>query len=220
MSHIKLVSVLVNLPVMAAALYAWYVYKRLPPAIQMFTAYIFLTALIQVPYTMLGFNAKNNLFLLHLHVLLGFIVLSLFYRMVLKKFVNPFIIIVIVLSFTVFTILNSLFFQPYHTAINSYALTTQSVLVVIFSLSTFIVLLNNVAKETQKDSITSLHWINSGLFIYYASNLLIFYFSNFILRSYSSRINLYAWLGNCFFLTVMYIFFIVGLWKNQRTSNS
>lgn len=203
---------------MAAALYAWYQYKRLPPAIRMFTWYIFLTALIQVPYTILGLNLKNNLFLLHLHVLLGSVVLALFYRVVLKSFVNPLIITSIAVLFTFFTVLNSLFFQPFYAAINSYALTTQAVLVVIFSLSTFIVLLNNAAKETQKDIITSLHWINSGLFIYYSSNLLIFYFSNFILRSYSGRINLYAWLANCFFLTVMYIFFIVGLWKNRKVS--
>lgn len=218
MSYIKLILILVNLVILAAALYSLRIYKLLPRTIQVFTWYIFLTALIQIPYTILAFYLKNNLFLLHLDILLGFLVLALFYRMILQRFINPLIITIIAVLFSIFTIINSLFIQPYHSAINSYALTAQSLLVVIFSLSTFIVLLNDVAKETQKDIIASLHWINSGLFIYYASDLLIFYFGNFIQNSFSETINQYTWLVNCFFLSVMYICFIAGLWKHPKIS--
>jgi len=216
--YIKVISVLVNLPIIAAALYALYLYKWLSPTIRVFTWYIFLTAVIQVPYTILAFNHKNNLFLLHLDVLLGFLILALFYRIILKEFLNTVIITVVAVLFSVFTVINSLAVQPYHSAINSYALTAQSVIVVILSITVFIVLLNDVVKEKQSGIRTSLNWINSGLFIYYASDLLIFYFSNFILNAYSGMINLYTWLANCFFLSVMYVFFIIGLWKHPKAS--
>ncbi len=215
MNYIQWILVLSNLPILAAAIYALVVYKKLGAILKAFAWYIFVTAIIQLPYLVLWFYGKNNLPLLHVYVLLGFISLSFFYSYVLRGFVNPAILLVAGAAFSCFTIINSAILQPIY-SINSNALTIESVLVVVLSLSTFIVLLNDEAKETRKEILTSLRWINSGFFIYYASSLLLFYFSKMMVNEFSITINRYGWMLNSFFLTVMYICFIIGLWKRPK----
>jgi hypothetical protein len=215
MSYIKWILVLSNLPILAAAVYALFIYKKLDDILKAFTWYIFLTVIIQFPYLALWFYDKNNLPLLHLYVLLSFISLAVFYLYVLRGFISTAIILLVAVLFSCFTIFNSVVIQGIH-SINSNALTVESVLVIILSLSTFIVLLNDDAKETRKEIIASLRWINSGLFIYYASDLLLFYFSKMMVNEFSTTINRYGWMLNSFFLTVMYICFIIGLWKRPK----
>lgn len=216
MNFTKWVLVCSNFPILVAAVYALCVYKTLGHTLKLFSWFIFLTIGIQVPYLILWFQSKNNLPLLHLYVILGFISLALFYRKVLQDFINPMIINGLIILFSCFTIINSVVVQNIWT-FNSNALTAMSVLIVILSLSTFVILLNDTVKETTGGMITSIRWINSGLFIYYASSLLLFYFGSDIMKEFSTTLNRYTWLLNSFFLTVMYIFFIIGLWKRQKT---
>lgn len=215
MNYREWILILSNLPILAAAVYAAYIYKKLGRTLQVLTLYIFLTVLIQAPYLALWFCGKNNLYLLHLYVLLGFISLSVFYFHILKDFISPAIIISIAVLFSFFTIFNSLVLQGIH-SINSNALSAQSVLVIVFSLSTFVVLLNQDVIDSRRAIVSSLRWINSGLFIYYTSALLLFYFSKMIVNEFSILVNQYAWMLNSFFITVMYICFIIGLWKRPK----
>jgi hypothetical protein len=78
-------------------------------------------------------------------------------------------------------------------------------------------LLNDTVKERRKQDIPSLHWINSGLFIYYSSNLLIFYFGALITHALSKQLNRYTWMLHSFFSIVMYTCFFIGLWKRPKT---
>lgn len=219
MNLTKWILVSANLPILAAALYALWVYKRSVPVLKVFSWFIFLSAVIQLVSLVLWFYRINNMPLLHIYVCLGFLCLALFYKRVLESLVSPGIITTIAILFTCFTITNSVAIQNIHT-FNSHALTAESVLVVILSLSTFIVLLNDAAKETRKDSISSLRWINSGLFIYFAADLLLFYFGKIILSEFPKSLSRYTWVLHSFFSTVMYICFIIGLWKQPKNSIS
>jgi hypothetical protein len=216
MNVTKLILICSNLPILIAAVYALCVYRNLRYTLKIFTWFIFLTVGIQVPYLILWFQGKNNLPLLHVYVLLGFISLSLFYRQMLQHFIQPAIIYLLITGFSCFTIINSLAIQNIW-AFNSNALTVMSVLMVILSLFTFVILLNDTVKEIAGDILTSIRWINSGIFIYYASSLLLFYFASDIMKAFSVTLNRYTWILNSFFLTVMYTCFIIGLWKRQKT---
>lgn len=207
------------LPIVFSAVYALVLYKRSVHAIRVFSWFIFLSAVIQVVSLVLWFFEKNNMPLLHTYVCLGFLCLSFFYKTVLQDFINPVIILVVAIAFTCFTIINSLAVQSIF-IFNSYALTAESVLVVIYSLFTFIVLLNDAAKEKRKYLITSLRWINAGLFIYFASSLLLFYFGKVIMGGLPKALSRYTWILHSFFTVVMYICFILGLWKQPKNSTS
>ncbi|MCZ8284241.1 MAG: hypothetical protein O9353_02195, partial [Bacteroidia bacterium] len=161
------------------------------------------------------FNRMNNMPLLHAYVGFGFPMLAVFYKKVLEGFISGAVIYSVAIVFFLLSVLNSLFLQSVFT-FNSYALTLKSVLLIIFSLTTYILLLNETVKEQRKSLVSTINWINSGIFMYYVSNLLIFYFSGYFSRYFSLKFNLYTWVVHSFFSMVMYTFFFIGLWKRPK----
>lgn len=213
---VSLINKYAPLPVLVTSSYGLIVYRRLTGELKIFSWFLFLSGIIQIISSILWFNKKNNLPLLHLYVAGGFLCLAWFYATVLKGFINQKIIWAGAILFTCFTVINSLFFQQINT-FNSNALTVESVLVIIMSLFTFIALLNDIVKEQKLRLIKSLNWINSGLFIYYTSSLLIFYFGDLFTKRFPVFLNQYTWTLHTLFLLVMYSCFFVGLWKRPRS---
>jgi hypothetical protein len=205
-----------HLPVLLTVVYAALVYKKLGKELKVFSWYIFLSGIIQFASLFFWFVSKNNMPLLHLYVAAGFVCLAWFYATLLKGFINVKIIWCVVILFLLFTTINSLFIQDIFT-FNSYALTVESILIIILGLFTYMFFLNDFVKETSGRDIKSLSWINSGLFIYYSSSLLIFYFGAAITYAFSRTHNLQAWMFHSLFSIVMYTCFFIGLWKRSRT---
>ncbi len=214
-SVVNLINKLSFLPTLLVAGYAAVVYKKLPHQIQIFCWFIFLSGIIEATSRILWFSGKNNMPLLHIYVAVGFLCLSYFYRYLLKDFVNPRIILIVQVLFTVFTLLNSAFFQSVFT-FNSYALTVESIVLVIFSLTTYMLMMNDVVKKNHAKIRKSVDWLNSGVFIYYASSLLIFHFGNIITILSPSLLVDYTWVLHAIFSIVMYCCFFVGLWNRAK----
>jgi hypothetical protein len=207
-------------PILAltVAIYALVRFRKLPIELKTFCYFLFVSGLAQLASTIYWLQSKNNLPLLHLYVAAGFFCLAWFYRVILKDFIDEKIIWATVILFTLFTIINSLFIQTIYT-FNSYALTVESILVVIFSLSTYMFMMEDIVKRKRTGLIKSLNWINSGLFIYYASSLLIFYYGEFFIRAFPRSFNLFnlqTWMLHTLFLAVMYFCFFMGLWHSPR----
>lgn len=215
-TFINLILEFVSIPIYAVVIYAIVVYRNLNRELRIFTYFIFLSGLIELTSTFLWYNRINNFPLLHFYVAAGFLIQIWFYFEVLKKFINKKLIWTLGILFTAFTISNSIFFESIY-SFNSNALTVQSILVIILSISTYMLFLNDIVKrETDIMLIKSLSWINSGLFIYYTSSLLIFYLGDFFTKNYSVILNQYTWAVHSLFLIVMYFCFFVGLWKRPR----
>jgi hypothetical protein len=201
------------------ALYYATRYKRLGEELKSFSHFVLLSGLVELVASTLARFHINNLPALHLYVLLGFCFISRFYARIFNGFINPRIMHWITGIFCGFTILNSLFIQSIFT-FNSYALTLEAVLVVIFSTFTFIILLNDVVKNQWKGIVKSLNWINSGLFLYFSSGLVIFYFGHIITRFDYSFATETIWFFHSLFCILMYFCFFIGLWKHPRSSSS
>ena len=213
---IGLINKYASLPAIAAAIYSAITFKKLTKELKIFTLFIFLSGIIEVFSRTLWFLKINNFPLLHVYVAVGFLIQVWFYHEVLKRFVSNKLIISIGLLFTCFTIVNSTFFESIY-SFNSNALTVQSIFIIIFSISTYMLFLNDIVKsETDIILIKSLNWINSGLFIYYSSSLLIFYLGDYFTKNYSVTINQYTWAIHTMFLIFMYSCFIIGLNKNLK----
>lgn len=210
-----LISVFSHLPIYATTLYSCWRYKKLPHELKLFSWFLFITSIIQLCSLILALLAINNMPFLHLYVLTSFALLAWFYADVLRDFINRKIIWICLGLFTVFAAVNTLFFQPLFTFASN-ALTAEAVLIIIFSLSTFMLFLNESVKENKKGLGISINWINSGLFVYYTSNLLIYYFGNVITHVLPQKFNLYAWMFHSFFSVIMYCCFFIGLWKYPK----
>ncbi|MDB5211016.1 MAG: hypothetical protein JWQ30_1843 [Sediminibacterium sp.] len=215
MTLTKFIIVLSHIPIFITALYAAFLYRSLGKALKRFSLFLFLSGIIQGISLAFWFLNKNNFPLLHIYIAIGFCILAWFYKTVLKGFINPKIINITIVIFLLFTLVNSLFFQTIFT-FNSYALVLECILIIILSLSTYIFFINDIAMESRIENITSINWINSGLFIYNTSSLVIFYFGDYFTRHFPEYINRYTWVLHSFFSMVMYTFFYIGLWKRRR----
>ncbi|HLZ17578.1 MAG TPA: hypothetical protein VKQ08_11085, partial [Cyclobacteriaceae bacterium] len=211
---------LVTLAIVVTTLYGIVVFRRLPRSLKYFCWFLFLSGATEVASKILFIQKINNLPLLHLYVAGGFICLVLFYEAVLDGFIEKRIIRGIMMIFLVFTVANSIFFQPV-TTFNSYALIAECIGVVIFALTTYFVMMDDVVKSKRQELMPSLNWINSGLFIYYSSSLIIFYCQSFLdsdrlFRFFPKHYTLQTWMLHAFFSLVMYSFFFAGLLKRPK----
>lgn len=205
-----------HVPILVTVVFTAVRYRTLGPELKVFSWFVFVSGLVQFVSLGFWFASRNNMPLLHLYVAAGFACLAWFYGSVLKGFIDAVIIWSVTILFLLFTLINSLFFQPFLT-FNSNALTAESVLIIILALFTYIFFLNDIVREKSGKDIKSLTWINSGLFIYYSSTLLIFYFGATINQVFSKDLSQYTWIFHSFFSVVMYIFFCIGLWKRSET---
>lgn len=211
MSATKIIIILSHLPVFAVALYALVSYKTLRAELKPFAWFLFSSGILQLISLILWFLKKNNLFILHVLVPLGFIFLAAYYRKVLTTFLNPVVLVFVAFGFVVFSIINTLYFQ-HPEVFNSNALTIECVLLIILSFSTYTLFLNKTF-DKQNQSVAGLNWINTGVFIYHASTLLIFYFGEYITSNIGLELSRYTWVVHSFFSVIMYICFWKGLWN-------
>jgi hypothetical protein len=205
-------------PELITGLYAALVYRKLTVQAKNISYFIFFSCIIEIISKILWYRGENNLPLLHLYVLVGFLLIIRFYRSVLVGFIHDYIFLFVTISFALFTVVNSLFFETIFN-FNSTALSVQAVLLIIFSIFTFIVLMNDIVKDRGSQLHPFLNWINSGVFVYYLSSLMVFYFGKLLIADYSSLINQYLWGIHVVFLMVMYCCFFIGLWKSPKVSN-
>lgn len=211
----RLIIISSHIPVFAAAIYALVIYRGLTGELKAFSWYLFAMGVIQLISLILWLCVINNMPVLHVYVPLSFVLLCRFYYVLLRGLINVRIIAWCAVTFTVLTILNTVFLQGALT-FNSYALTLHSVLIVILSISASIIFLNKALIDRFRVQLPALNRINGGILIYHSSALLIFYFGNLITHSYSVTFNKYTWIAHSFLSVVMYLCFITGLWKRQK----
>jgi len=212
MSAARIILIVSHIPVFAVALYALFIYTKLKVELKAFAWFLFCSGMLQLVSLIHWFLEKNNLFILHFLVPIGFVFLAAFYRSVLKDFLHPMVLIVIASVFVVFSLINTLYFQPM-LVFNSNALTVECVLLVILSLSTYTLLLNKTIINRDRTAFAGINWINSGLFIYHSSTLLIFYFGEYITSNIGLELSQYTWVAHSVFSVIMYFCFWKGLWN-------
>jgi hypothetical protein len=212
---VRLVLILSCIPIIVTASYAVIIYKRLGKTLKLFSFFLFLSAIIQIASGLAWWARLNNMPLLHLYTATGFVLIALFYRQIFREALDGRLILVIIIIFLLYAIYNAIPFQLLF-RFNSKVLTVESVLVIIFSLATFILFLNEHEQNIRIPESKSIRWINSGLLIFYSSNLLMFYFGDIMNRSFPVYLSQYTWILHDCFSAIMYFCFFIGLWKHHK----
>ncbi|MAX81691.1 MAG: hypothetical protein CL843_16135 [Crocinitomicaceae bacterium] len=213
MSISEVAMALADLSVLCSFVYYVWHYKKLSAELKAFSWFVVILFITQAISMGFWLADANNMPLLHFfYVPFGFIAITYFYYTVLKTFISPYILVLALFFFLTFTVINSIYFQSIYTY-NSYALSAEAVIVLILSLSTYTLHLNHWVKVQKKDTLVSLNWINSGLFIYFTSDLLLFYFGKTLMHTLSPEYSRHLWNLHSLFFILMNCCFLVGLWK-------
>ncbi|WP_298519780.1 hypothetical protein [uncultured Kordia sp.] len=214
MDHQIVISYINKIPLLIALLLVARNYLRFSVELKVISWYVFLSVIVQFSSQYLASQKINNMYLLHIFVPTSFVCLSMFYQKTYASFLNRKIIWWIVSLFVVYSVFNSMYWEDIKT-FNSYALSVESVLLIIYSLSLFALLLNEEVRNEKRELLSSLRWINSGILIYYASGLLIFYFGDFLTRFSFEKFQI-SWLFHSFIYIVQFTCISIGLWKYQK----
>ncbi len=173
-----------------------------------FTIAMISALLIQLLARFFAFKFGNNLPLLHLHTLLEFIFISLFYREILFKrnSLNSYFPY-LVGGISVIVIVNSIFLEPL-TDYNSNAKTLAQTLIIAYSILYFF---NRISIEVSKSNMI-LNRINASILLYYAGSLFIFGFAKIISKG-SPLMNTYFWDFNALLYLVFQLLVLITIWS-------
>ncbi|NEU68155.1 hypothetical protein GK091_14785 [Spirosoma agri] len=154
-----------------------------------------------------------NLFLLHIYTLLEFNIIALFYRRFFSAFYPRWLIVVLLLVFNSFVVLNTLFFQPL-TVFNTYPRGLESLMVIGLAILCFYKMLTEL--DIKHPETYPIFWINTGFLLYFAGSLILFLLANITIEQPNQSLSLMSWgLHSCLFV-LMHLAISLGLWLSPN----
>ncbi|MDH7446206.1 hypothetical protein [Aquimarina sp. 2201CG14-23] len=198
--------------VIVPLLLAIYRFKKLN-TVQIRLLYLLVLVLIvEFISNMLWRKKINNLPVYHFYAIIEFLLIINIYRAVLSKTFSKQFFIVLGISFTVFSVVNTLFFQNLNT-FNSNATTLLGVVVIFLALSYFYTLLKEVKYSALETN--PMFWINAGFLIYFSSNLILFFINNNMFKG-STEASYLVWGLHAIVNIVLMLFYTFAIWVNPK----
>jgi hypothetical protein len=154
-----------------------------------------------------------NLYILHMYTIIEFNIIALFYLRFFGDFYPRWLVPGLMVCFTVFAILNSIFLQPI-TGFNTYARGTVGVLTIMLALLCFYKML--IELRTKRLDQHPVFWINTGFLLYFSGNLFFFILNNALLKEPNQSLSFMSWGLSSLLMALLYLFIGVGLWFSPR----
>ncbi len=137
-------------------------YHYLKPDFKILIALMYLMYIGNTYSTFTSNISINNLHALHIYTVLEFVLIGWYYYYNLPDIISKKSILICIVLFSIFSILNSLFIQPINTY-NSYARGIEILLIISFSILFY---MKNVFDLQRKEELSRLI-LNTGVLVYY-----------------------------------------------------
>jgi len=196
-------------------------YKIFTIHLRIIAWYVFFGVIIQAIMTTLALQKINNLFALHILAIEEFTMLSLFFSHVLKEIINKKIIYVLIALFTVFAVVNTIYFQP----LTVYPTHTRILGAMIIMSYIFMNFYDRARQSEPKKwsnnwsyklNRISYSFIFMGIIMYHAGSVLLFSVSNEITYAKFPDLNTTIWTGHRVLIIIHYTFIGIGLLLFKR----
>lgn len=196
------------LPLLLAAFFVLLKWNIMMKKLPYFMGFLLFSFVIQLVSAILFFMNWNNMLLLHLNTLVGGILLILFYQNQLANFLS--INRIVLFGYACSTLVDILFFGGVF-QFGWVSLTIQAILMIVLSLTSYITKLEGINKNL-KPSSTEFIWINSGIFIYFTTNLLLYYYSDHLMQNvFKGNSFMNVWLLHALSTFTAYSLFLAGI---------
>jgi len=175
--------------------------------------YLLIIILIVEAISSILWNQKiNNLPLYHFYTAIEFLLIANIYMTALSGIFSRLFFLIISVVFTVFAVVNTIFFQDLYT-FNSNVTSVLGVLVIFFAMSYFYALLKEMKYRALETN--PMFWINSGFLIYFSSNLILFYINNSLFKE-STEASYLVWGLHAIINIVLTVFYTIAIWVKPR----
>ena len=190
-------------------------YQILVPAFRIILWFVLFSAIVNGIVIALSHQGVHTSFIFHIYTVFEFLFLSLFYLQVFGKDTRK-IIIPLIALFSLWCIYNYLFLQN-GDKVNTYTRPIEAIIVMLYGML-FINKQNNVERDASWGS-DGLNWINTGILIYYASNLFVFVFFNFLVNGERYMFEIAMSLHDTLMIAE-YVLFAIGFYKCRAKTKS
>lgn len=172
-----------------------------------FTCFAFIVELT-INVLTLGFGIENTLNLLHLYVPVEFLLIAIMYFYALKRHFNKKVLLLIIIGFEVYCIINPLFIQGLREY--TFARSISSLILILFSILYFNTIM--VEARVKKLSQEPMIWINVAVLIYFSGN----FFFNILfspILDYSREFSKITADAFIVMNALFYLLIAIGFWK-------
>ena len=189
-------------------------YHRLSKIQQKLVYLLITTLVVESISNVLWYQKINNLPVYHFYSIVEFILIVHIYKDELKKLFPKRFFYTIVAAFTIFSIVNMMYFQSLQT-FNSNVTTLSGILVIFLALSYFYALLKEVKYSSLETN--PMFWLNAGFLIYFSSNLLLFFVNNSLFQeSKAKKVSYLLWGLHTVVNIILIIFYTISVWVNPK----
>ncbi len=185
--------------------------RYLPKEFKVLLGFLVYNCVMDYTSIALAYMGHYTIFMFNLYALLEFVFLSWYF---LPSFTKPRQIYVKVFAgaFVVFGIVNMLFLQTGELQFNTYTRALASVTLIFYAMHSFY---NQSQIEDTEWGAIPHNWVNTGILLYYASNLFMFLFTTTLLSA-GQLINDIVWTAHDAILMFEYILFAIGFYKCRK----
>lgn len=157
------------------------------------------------------FDVRKNLEFLHIYVPIEFLLIALAYYSALKSHVNKAFLLILVIVFELFCVVNPIFMQELHEYSSARAI--SSVLLILFSILYY----HKVMVESKVRALSTepMIWINTAVLVYFAGNLFFNLLFSLILE-YSREFSKLTTYYFVILVALFYLLIAIGFWKAGR----
>jgi hypothetical protein len=189
-------------------------YRQAGKPLRIVLVYLIIAGITNGAAAVLAFRRINNLPLLHIYTIVELILLGLFFF---EVFNNPVVkkwVLVAIILFSLFCVINLSFFQSIF-AFNTYPRSLEAIILIIFSALYF---------YKQTDGRGNLAWWNEraetwiviGIVLYFSSALIQFSFSNIVSKKADFDTKMIIWNIHASLVLIMYLLFAAGFAKCKK----
>lgn len=184
-------------------------FRQIPRRFKLIIVFTLISAIGELTATVLVLlRTGNTLPGLHIYTLAEGVILLLFYSQLLLKKIRPAFFWIIIVLFSLFTILNSIFLQSIF-EINSNARTVEALLILGCAILSYFYLFESEDIAIPKQALL---WINSAIFLYFSISLFFFIFGNYFMQNYPMSVNKLIWDMHKVFHLIFQIILARGIW--------
>ncbi len=182
-------------------------YRLYGKDLRVLTIFMGVSVLTEILAYSFFYQGKNNYPFLHVFTIIEFAALTYIYSLHLRTILSYKVILVLVLSFILYSVLNSIFIQSIY-QFNTYARGVEFILLILFALLYFYTIYINEVSSITK---VPMFWINLGVLVYYTSSFFVVLVMNQLFPQMK-----FLWGVHNILLVTHYTLFSIALWIKPK----
>ncbi len=186
-------------------------YKSYALILKIICIHIYVASFFEIVSKVFWIYKLNNLSLLHLYTIWELEILSLFYLVILRQYINKWFIVAIMISFAIFSFIDAYYLDSLQ-HFNVFARSVECLVILAYGICYMYTQLAEAKKISLRND--SVLLINTAFLFYFSISFFLFLFSNYIIKETTETH--VVWNMHVIAAWILYTTIGIALWKAGR----